>query len=396
MFSPPNGRFLLLPVVIDLTCNCVLSLELAVIVTIVYQNFHLVLWTSYLMTVYKFDPMTDSRWTKFLAIRSDASIFHTKEWLDALRLTYGYEPVAFTTSGGEDLSNAVVFCQLKSWLTGRRLVSLPFSDHCQPLATGRDLESILEYLQNQRGAERLKYIELRPLAVDSNVFDAQTSFGNCEVFSLQKIDLRPDINTIYRDFHDSCVRRKIKRAERENLAYESGRSEELQQKFRHLLLLTRRRHKLPPQPAGWFRNIVDSLGEMVTIHLLSKGTIPVASILTLTYKKSVVYKYGCSDVQFNNLGGTPLLFWKVIQQAKVMGSEELDLGRSSYEDPGLIAFKEHLGGVSSELRYYRNPDPQMKVKSSNSGKSPLARRALARLPDPLLAAAGKLFYRHLG
>jgi hypothetical protein len=348
------------------------------------------------MTIYMLDPMTDSRWTQFLTCHPDASIFHTREWLNALRLTYGYKPVAFTTSDGEYLSNAVVFCQLKSWLTGKRLVSLPFSDHCQPLATGRDLKAILEYLQSQRASERLRYVELRPLAVESDVFETQASFCNSEVFSFEKIDLGPELDVIYRGFHDSCVRRKIKRAERENLIYESGRSEELQQKFRHLLLLTRRRHKLPPQPAAWFRNIVNSLGEMATIHVLSKGTTPVASIVTLRYKMSVVYKYGCSDAQFSNLGGTPLLFWKVIQQAKVMGAEEFDLGRSGYEDPGLIAFKKHLGAVASELRYFRDPGPRIGAETPKPRRSSLARRALACLPDPLLVAAGQLLYRHLG
>jgi hypothetical protein len=347
------------------------------------------------MIVYKLDPLTDRRWPKLLDEHPDASIFHTREWLCALRLTYGYEPIAFTTSSGEELFNAVVFCQIRSWMTGRRLVSLPFSDHCQPLAVGEDLTAILKYISNQRLAESWRYISFRPL-VDNGIIDAHTQFANSEAFSFQKIDLRPEPNAIYRSFHDSCVRRKIKRADRENLVYESGRSEELLQKFGHLLLLTRRRHRLPPQPATWFRNVAQSLGEMMTIHVLSKDDLPVASILTLRYKKTLVYKYGCSDSQFNNLGGTPLLFWKVIQQAKATGAEEFDLGRSGYEDPGLIAFKEHLGAVTSELRYYRSPAPPKKAVSSKSGTSSWARHALTRLPDSLLTGVGQLIYRHLG
>jgi hypothetical protein len=280
-------------------------------------------------------------------------------------------------------------------MTGRRLVALPFSDHCQPLAAGEDLTAILKYISNQRVAECWRYISLRPL-VDTGIIDAHTQFANSEAFSFQKIDLRPEPNAIYRSFHDSCVRRKIKRADRETLVYESGRSEELQQKFRHLLLLTRRRHRLPPQPATWFRNVAQSLGEMMTIHVLTKNDLPVASILTLRYKKTLVYKYGCSDSQFNNLGGTPLLFWKVIQQAKVTGAEEFDLGRSGYEDSGLIAFKEHLGAVTSELRYYRSPAPKKKAVSSKPGTSSWARHALTRLPDSLLTGVGQLLYRHLG
>src|SRR5580698_4409818 len=85
------------------------------------------------------DPLNDPRWPSFLASHPDASIFHTREWLNAVHRTYNYKPIAFTVSNGEELSNAVVFCRIRSWLTGNRLVSLPFSDHCQPLAAGQDL-----------------------------------------------------------------------------------------------------------------------------------------------------------------------------------------------------------------------------------------------------------------
>jgi hypothetical protein len=253
----------------------------------------------------------------------------------------------------------------------------------------------LEYVSDQRGAAHTRYVALRPLT-DHDIIEAQTRFVSNEVFSFQKIDLRPEADTLYRNFHESCVRRKIKRAERENLVYECGRSEVLLEKFRYLLLLTRRRHRLPPQPAAWFRNIAHSLGEMMTIHMVSRDNVPVASILTLRYKNSLVYKYGCSDARLNNLGGTPLLFWKVIQQAKASGAEEFDLGRSDYDDPGLIAFKGHLGAVSSELKYYRSPGPRGNKKPSDPGAYSWARQALTRLPDPLLAGIGELVYRHLG
>ena len=346
------------------------------------------------VNVQKLDPLTDSRWRTFVDRHPEASIFHTPEWLDALRLTYGYRPLVFTTSTGAELSNGVIFCEVQSWLTGKRLVSLPFSDHCQPLASGPDLTAIMASLHSDRATKRWRYIEVRPLS-DEGMGNAHGQIGNGETFSFHKIDLRPDLNTIYRGFHDSCVRRKIKRAEREKLTYEAGRSEDLLKKFRHLLLLTRRRHKLPPQPAAWFNNLVRCLGERLTIHVLSNGSTPIASIITLSYKKCLMYKYGCSDARFHNLGGTPLLFWKAVQQGKQMGAEEFDLGRSGYEDPGLIDFKEHLGGVASELRYYQSPAPRAK-KAPSKAQTSWARSALAKLPDPLLIGVGRFLYRHIG
>jgi hypothetical protein len=348
------------------------------------------------MAVYEFDPLTDSRWTRFLDQHHGATAFHSPGWLAAIQKTYGYEPIGFTTSGA-DLTNAMVFCRISSWMTGRRLVSLPFSDHCRPLAEGDDLAAILKYVSGKRQSRREKYVELRPLESDVE-FGSDADFSMSETFHFHTIDLRPDLKSIYSRFHDSCIRRKIKRAEREKLVYESGRSKEMLEKFRHLLFLTRRRHKLPPQPAAWFENVIDSFGDAATIHLASKDSIPVASILTLAYKKSLVYKYGCSDGQYSNLGGTPLLFWKAIEQAKENGLELFDLGRSTSEDPGLIAFKDHLGADSTKLTYYRNPMPPSGKSSSSpfSFASAWGREALGRLPDPLLAGVGQLLYRHIG
>jgi hypothetical protein len=49
------------------------------------------------MSVYEIDPLLDPRWPEFLQRNPRASIFHTVGWLDALKRTYGYEPVAYTT-----------------------------------------------------------------------------------------------------------------------------------------------------------------------------------------------------------------------------------------------------------------------------------------------------------
>jgi len=351
------------------------------------------------MPIFRIDPLTDPRWNDFIGRHPDASVFHSPGWLRALQSTYGYKPLAFTTSAGSSLSNGVVFCEVRSWLTGARLVSLPFSDHCQPLAHGIDLEMILESIDQSRRAEQWKYVELRPLS--SATVSGAAGYGGCKefgrsaAFGFQKIDLRPPAETIYRGFHDSCVRRKIKRAEREALVYETGRSEKMLDQFRHLLLLTRRRHGLPPQPVAWFRNVVDCLNESATIHTLSKDSEPVASIIVLTFRKTLLYKYGCSDAKAHNLGCMPLLFWKVIQQAKEMGAETLDLGRSDYDDPGLIAFKERLGGVTSELTYYRTPAPTEKSPLPRAGAA-WVRSTIACVPDAILSGAGRVLYRHLG
>ena len=115
--------------------------------------------------IYTFNPLEDPRWEEFARKHPCASIYHTRGWLEALRRTYGYEPVVYTTSHPDaDLTNGVVFCRVSSWLTGCRMVSLPFADHCEPLVESPDdRKELLGYLLRafkKEGADT----EVRPLA----------------------------------------------------------------------------------------------------------------------------------------------------------------------------------------------------------------------------------------
>lgn len=347
------------------------------------------------MDVYSFDPLQDSRWTEFVGRHPKASVFHTAGWLRALQRTYHFEPIAFTTSRPiDELRNALVFCAVRSWLTGSRLVSLPFSDHCEPLVESADeLRAICISVLRHRMKGRWKYVEMRP--VSSVIPLEEESFRRAQTFYLHRLDLRPDLDVLLRSFHKDSIQRKIRRAERESLTYEEGRSEPLLRKLCHLLDLTRQRHQVPLQPVAWFRNLIACLGESLCIRIASKEGQPAAGILTLTHGASVVYKYGGSDTRLNALGGMPLLFWKTIQDAKQIGARELDLGRSDCDNPGLIAFKEHWAADRSPLTYWRYPG-EAHSTADNGWTTGLARRVFARLPGRVRRAAGSLLYPHLG
>lgn len=346
------------------------------------------------MTVYKIDPIKDRRWSEFLDKHPDASIFHTSGWLDALQRTYGYEPVVFTTSPPEtELRNGLAFCRITTWLTRHRLVSLPFSDHCAPLVeNSAELTSLLTSLPREMEKDHWSYIEIR--AGDLHL-PSLAGFEKAKAFAFHKLDLRPSMDDLYRSFHKDCVQRKIQRAEREGLVYEEGREDSLLRKFYHLLLITRRKHRLAPQPARWFRNLIACLGDSVKIRVASKDGRPIASILTLRHKQVLVYKYGCSDHRFNNLGGTQLLMWKAIQEAKNEQLCEFDMGRSDCDNPGLIAFKDRWGAARSTLFYLRYPLPSSQT-SSAAMQGNIAKYILAHAPDSLLAATGSLLYKYMG
>ena len=349
------------------------------------------------MSVYQIDPIQDGRWVEFLGTHPRACVFDCPDWLEALRRTYGYDPFVLTTSPpGAELTNGLPVCRVKSWLSGRRLVSLPFSDHCEPLVDRpEELYEMLSFLTQQVKRGEWKYFEIRPCKFAARSDGHSSGVQATRTYYFHKLDLSPSLDQLFYRFHKSCVQRKIRRSEREGLAYEEGTSESQLAKFYHLLRLTRRRHGVPPHPLAWFRNLIDCLGKKVKIHVASKDGRPISSILTLSFKKTIVYKYGCSDARYHNLGGMPFLFWRTIQEAKKMAVEEFDLGRSDPENSGLVTFKEHLGASRSKLTYYRYPASRVGLVADD-WKLQTAKRVLAYMPDPVLTVVGRLLYKHSG
>lgn len=346
------------------------------------------------MPVYTFNPLEDPRWEEFGREHAGFSIFHTNGWLEALRRTYGYNPVVYTTTPpGARLTNGIVFCRISSWLTGRRLVSLPFADHCEPLVEKpEDREELLAFLDGALAREELKFIEIRPL---NAALQPVSRMEGSNSFCFHILDLRPSLPNLFRGFQKDSTQRKIRRAERQELLCESGRSLELLNEFYRLSVLTRRRHKLPPQPIEWFQNLIACLGDRLTIHVAFLEQRAIASILTLRFGRRLVYKYGCSDAAFHKFGAMPFLFWKAIRIAKEQGLEELDLGRSDSDNAGLITFKGHLGATQSRLVYYRSYAPDRRNANSDFGMK-IVKRMIGYLPSNLLTTAGRLLYKHVG
>ena len=351
------------------------------------------------LTAHAFNPLTDARWEPFLCRHRRASLFHSSQWLKALKQTYGYEVVGYTTSApGEELTNAVVFCRVESWLTGRRLVSLPFSDHCEPLVDRpEDLQILIAKLEEETRREKWRYIEMRPLTPMVVHTCLHTSTTH---YTFHELDLRCDLETLFRNFHKGSIQRKIRRAEREKLSYEEGSSKPMLEDFYRLVELTRRRHRLPPQPKKWFQNLVDCLGDALKIRIARKDGKAVAAMLTVRYKNTLTYKYGGSDAEYNKFGSMPLLYWTSIQEAKTSGLQFFDFGRTDASQSGLITFKGRWGAKESLLTYSRYA-PSSDVKhmfdvSHSSAHSGPARGLLAYLPNRVVSLLGRALYKHVG
>jgi CelD/BcsL family acetyltransferase involved in cellulose biosynthesis len=343
--------------------------------------------------IHKLNPLTDPRWTKLVETDCRTSVFHSVGWLNALQTTYGHEPLVYTTMApGASLRNGVVFCRVNSWLTGQRLVSLPFSDHCEPLVDDVDeLNELLTPALQELREGKIKYIDIRPLS--SSFSDAA---DGAESYFLHLLDLRPTLDELYKRLHGDSIRRKIQRAEREKLTLEAGSSEQMLADFYKLHVITRQRQQVPSHPLKWFRNVLACLGADAQIRIARKDGSAIASIFTLTHKQKMVYKYGCSDAHSHNLGGMQFLFWHLIRHSKEHGFVELDFGRSECTNTGLVTFKDRWGTKRQLITYLRYPPRRAGAGQDPSLIMKLGKKVFSHCPQGLLRLAGNLLYPHVG
>ncbi len=305
--------------------------------------------------------------------------------------------MVFTTSlPGEQLQDGVVFCRVKSWLVRPRLVALPFSDHSEPLVSNQEnLLKLLTFLAEGKAQGKWTSVELRP-SYALNTFANWSNFQDGQRFVLHSLDLQPSLASLFRGLNKDSTQRKIRKAIREGLKYEEGRSEEQLRQFFRLSVMTRRRKSLPPPPFAWFQNVAHCLGEHAKIRIaMTRNGELAGAVFSVRYKDTMLFKYGASDARFHSLGTMPFLLWQAIEEAKNAGATQFDFGRSEIENRGLISFKNHFGAKQSVLTHKVFP-AMFGDAGANRWSLKYAKKFFSVLPDGALILAGRLIYPHIG
>lgn len=343
------------------------------------------------------DPRLEPRWDAFAEAHPAASVFHTAAWCRVLADTYNFRPMyvaAFDDEG--EIRAAVPLMLVDSWLTSRRLVGLPFSDLCTPLVSDESYGlAALQVAQAQVDAVGASVLEMRGRGgVDAPAL----GFHNGTNFLRHVIPLHASENTMKARLHDSA-RRAIKKAEREGITVREATDIESMREFYRLMVLTRRKHGLLPQPWRFFRNLHKHLFETGAGRLLLaeyNGRV-IAGDLLLRFRDELVYKFNASDPAFLHLRPNNLLLWQAMVTGGAAGCKSLDLGRCDLENDGLRRFKLLWGSEEETLSYYYYP--------SNKGPSGLlsaryTRSALALFvkfaPTMALQGMGTALYGNFG
>ena len=338
------------------------------------------------------NPLEDSSWDAKLSVMPGATCFHSAGWMRVLHESYGYAPYCFASMKPEGFDTLLPMMEVSSILTGRRGVSLPFTDFCEVLAaSGNDLQPLVEHSLNHAQEHSWKHVEFRGSAGLSASAAASARHLS------HRLDLGKEPDELWRGL-SSAARRSIRKARDSGVVVSIGHDEAAMREFFRLHCLTRKRHGVPPQPYAFFSNIGRYLAGqgLATIFLASgRDGRAIAAALFLYFGKHVIYKFGASDMAFQDLRANHLLMWQAIERFSGEGMGELHMGRTEIGHTGLRRYKLAWGAREEELVYFRYSTQHGEFTTGGSPGSGWSQQIFRRMPVPLSRMIGAFAYRHM-
>jgi hypothetical protein len=338
------------------------------------------------------NPLEDAGWNNRLASSPGHSFFHTSNWAKVLHESYDYQPVYAALIEKNALLALVPVMEVKSLLTGRRGVSLPFTDYCEPISGDEGhLRAAMNCLREYGKNADWKYIEFRG---DGYFSDDLPCLGYYYGHSLS---VAKNATQLCADMRDS-TRRNIKKAQKSGVRVEITTSLGAMTIFYRLHCITRKFHGLPPQPLAFFRNIheyiiSENLGLIILAFYKEKC---ISGALFFHFNDQAFYKYGASDRNYQELRASNLVMWEAINWYSERGYRTFCFGRTDIDAAGLRQFKNGWGAEERIIKYYRyDPGKDLFLGASEPSKEK-GFGILTRMPLPVLLLAGRILYRHMG
>jgi hypothetical protein len=344
------------------------------------------------MNIEVVNPLDVPDWDEQVRSLPGYSFFHSAAWARVLCESYGYLPKYFSIFDGDRLNAFLPVLEVKSFITGKRGVSLPFTDLCEPLASNPEqFEALLTCAKEYGQKQGWTYLEFR----GGKTF--LSGVGPSVSYLGHTLDLTVGEGRLFSALHDS-TRRNIRKAEKEGVGIVLSDTFEAVRDFYKLNRITRKHHGLPPQPFGFFSAVhehVLSKGLGFVVMALYQGKSVAAAVFFHLGQKAI-YKYGASDLEHQSARANHLVMWKATEHLAKSGFAGLCLGRTDIGQDGLRRFKKGWDPQEYPIHYYRYDLRQNKYVAEQHHLNGYSKAIFRRMPTPVLDLIGSLAYRHMG
>ena len=346
------------------------------------------------------DPLEDPRWDGFVENHPYGWIHHLSGWKTCLEKSFGHlKGYYFARLDGEGkniIAGLPVF-YVKSWLTGKRLVSIPFATLCDPLiSNSNDLELLFDSVLDLSKKHNISYIQIRTNL--STALIEKGLFGISNHYKNHYLLLDTELDDLKMTFHRK-VRQSLNRANRSNLRIKVAENESDLAIFYKLYGMSRKRNGLPFFPFIFFKTLWGIFyPKKIKLILIEKDEKAIAGVLYFTFKNRVSLEYGGWDRKYSKICPNHLLYWEAMKLAKNEGFEIFDFGRTSASNINLLDFKRRWGTkeVSLPQFFYPAVTAEKMDRIDASWEYRIMNGICKHTPNSFQQSLGRFCYCHLG
>jgi serine/alanine adding enzyme len=334
--------------------------------------------------------LCDSReaWDAYVQAAPHATPYHLWMWRDVLGRTYGHTPHYLAAWREREIAGVLPLVEIKSFVFGHSLVSLPFCSYGGVLADDDEVRDLLLAAAADLARElRVRHLELR----QNRALESGPGWRSVAAKVLMTVPL-PEAAEILFGSLSSRLRNKIRAARKNGLRPEWGGGE-LLDAFYGVFAENMRDLGTPVYPRTFFANLLQH-HPACKLLVLRDGEEAIATTLLLPFREKVELPWIASRSASRRKYSTVLLYWSALEWVIENGYRRADLGRCTHGS-GTYQFKMQWNCEETPLpwHYWLPQGRTVPELRPDNPKYRVAIRLWKRLPLPVANALGPRIVR---
>jgi FemAB-related protein (PEP-CTERM system-associated) len=292
--------------------------------------------------VAEMQPADFARWDQFVADCGEATFFHRAGWKTVIERAFGHRTCYLFAEADGRIEGVLPLAEVKSFLFGHSLVSLPFCVYGGVAALSERAHHALDEAAKARaeqlGVDHLEYRSLTP---------GHDHWAQKDLYVTFRKAIDPDVER-----NLLAIPRKQRAMIRKGIKV--GLKSEIDTGVeRFFAAYSDSVHRLgtPVFSKRYFEILTQVFGpdcEILTIT--SEDGRLVASVLSFCFRDEILPYYGGGTAEARAVAGNDFMYWEVMRRACERGLRVFDYGRSK-RGTGSFDFKKNWGFEPQQLHY---------------------------------------------
>ncbi|RJG49463.1 FemAB family XrtA/PEP-CTERM system-associated protein [Motilimonas pumila] len=333
-------------------------------------------------------PQDSARWDAFVSQHSAGSFFHLSGWRKVIQDAYQHTCWYYYVESQGQIVAVLPLAQIKSWLFGNKLISLPFAVSAGLLSENEQASQLL-LTHAQKLARDLKVdsLELRHRELKLPHWQSRHSHDNfCK-------SLADDSDAIL-----AAIKKKQRAVVRQSLKNDLTFSiEDKVEPFFTIYSESVRNLGTPVFPKKYFQTLLQVFPNQVDVLTVYHQGEAVSSVMSFYFKQQVLPFYGGGKRQARGLKSNDFMYYQLMCHARRRGMLEFDFGRSKVAS-GAHAYKKHWGFEPQPL-FYENDlvaSDELANINPNNPKYKFFIKVWQKLPLAVSQVVGPILAKDLG